>query len=46
MKRSRRLLRDVRIAWKVLPLAFLKYRPILAHLVPMRRCNLDCAYCN
>src|SRR5512146_2072894 len=20
--------------------------PVLAHLVPIRRCNLDCAYCN
>ena len=20
--------------------------PILAHLIPMRRCNLSCAYCN
>jgi hypothetical protein len=46
MKHSRRFLRDVRIGWKALPLAFFKYRPILAHLVAMRRCNLDCAYCN
>ena len=23
-----------------------KYHPILAHLVPIRRCNLACAYCN
>ena len=20
--------------------------PILAHIIPMRRCNLSCAYCN
>ncbi len=20
--------------------------PIMAHIIPMRRCNLDCAYCN
>jgi len=46
MKRSRRLLRDVRIGWKALRLVVFKYRPILAHLVPMRRCNLDCGYCN
>jgi MoaA/NifB/PqqE/SkfB family radical SAM enzyme len=31
-----------RIAW-----AFLDRRhPVLAHLIPMRRCNLACAYCN
>jgi MoaA/NifB/PqqE/SkfB family radical SAM enzyme len=23
-----------------------KYHPILAQIVPMRRCNLECAYCN
>src|SRR6201996_5448809 len=23
-----------------------KHHPILAHIVPMRRCNLSCAYCN
>lgn len=23
-----------------------RYHPILAHLVPMRRCNLSCTYCN
>src|ERR687888_200613 len=22
------------------------YRPVLAHLIPIRRCNLACAYCN
>jgi MoaA/NifB/PqqE/SkfB family radical SAM enzyme len=22
------------------------YRPVAAHLVPMRRCNLSCSYCN
>jgi MoaA/NifB/PqqE/SkfB family radical SAM enzyme len=22
------------------------HHPILAHIVPMRRCNLSCAYCN
>lgn len=27
--------------------AFLdRYHPILAHVIPMRRCNLSCAYCN
>jgi MoaA/NifB/PqqE/SkfB family radical SAM enzyme len=23
-----------------------KYRPVAAHLIPTRRCNLSCAYCN
>jgi MoaA/NifB/PqqE/SkfB family radical SAM enzyme len=23
-----------------------KHHPILAHIIPMRRCNLSCAYCN
>src|SRR6202522_3230144 len=23
-----------------------KHHPILAHIVPRRRCNLSCAYCN
>jgi len=23
-----------------------RHHPILAHLVPMRRCNLSCTYCN
>ena len=22
------------------------YRPVAAHLIPIRRCNLSCAYCN
>ena len=22
------------------------YRPVNAHLIPVRRCNLSCAYCN
>src|SRR3990167_9621705 len=31
-----------RIAWGLLH----KGHPLLAHLIPMRRCNLSCAYCN
>ena len=23
-----------------------RYHPILAHIVPIRRCNLSCTYCN
>ena len=31
-----------RIAWAFLD----QNHPVLAHLIPMRRCNLACAYCN
>src|SRR5215475_8573134 len=43
-KRFRRTrAREVRmIAWA---LASTKH-PILVHIIPMRRCNLDCGYCN
>jgi len=38
-----RNLRWGRVAvWTILD----RHHPILAHLVPMRRCNLSCAYCN
>ena len=46
MKRSRRLLRDIRIGWKALRTQVDRYHPILAHIVPIRRCNLACGYCN
>jgi MoaA/NifB/PqqE/SkfB family radical SAM enzyme len=23
-----------------------RYRPVAAHLIPVPRCNLSCAYCN
>jgi MoaA/NifB/PqqE/SkfB family radical SAM enzyme len=33
--------------WKMIAKALVSTdHPILAHLIPMRRCNLDCAYCN
>jgi len=46
MTRRRRFLRDLRIGWKALRTVVDKYHPILAHIVPIRRCNLACAYCN
>ncbi len=46
MMRSRRFFRDLRIGWKALRTQLDKYHPILAHIVPIRRCNLACAYCN
>lgn len=46
MKLTTRWSRNVRwgrvAAWTVLD----RYHPILVHLIPMRRCNLSCAYCN
>ena len=31
-----------KIAWALLD----KHHPVLVHLIPMRRCNLACRYCN
>ena len=46
MRQLTRLRRVVRILGKVAwGLAHVDH-PILAHLIPMRRCNLACAYCN
>ena len=43
IRRAGRNLRAVRQgAWALLH----RRHPILAHLIPMRRCNLACAYCN
>ena len=45
MKRSRRL-DDARVLKGILSSAILHpYRPIIAHLVVTRRCNLSCGYC-
>jgi MoaA/NifB/PqqE/SkfB family radical SAM enzyme len=41
--RARRLARvAAKIVWAVLD----KHHPVLVHLIPMRRCNLSCRYCN
>src|SRR5262245_8047689 len=43
LRKAGRRLRAARAgAWAL----FDRHHPILAHLVPMRRCNLACAYCN
>ena len=48
-RRKRRLrfyrtrLRELRMIGKAL---LSTKHPILAHIIPMRRCNLDCGYCN
>lgn len=36
---------DARVARKVLGAALHPYRPLMAHLIVTRRCNLSCAYC-
>jgi len=41
--RARRMARlAVKIAWALLD----EHHPVLVHLIPMRRCNLACRYCN
>ena len=46
MRRLKRLGTTVR-EWKLVGKALLSQdHPILAHIVPIRRCNLSCSYCN
>src|SRR6187397_291744 len=42
----RRAQRTARIATKAVKALIDTQHPILVHVVPMRRCNLSCAYCN
>jgi MoaA/NifB/PqqE/SkfB family radical SAM enzyme len=42
-KNARRKVREVRMFARAMQSAS---HPILAQIVPIRRCNLDCAYCN
>jgi MoaA/NifB/PqqE/SkfB family radical SAM enzyme len=46
MKFSTRVRRTLRIGRKVAWALLDRHHPILVHLIPMRRCNLSCAYCN
>ena len=43
LKYVHRRLREWRMLWKGLASTD---HPVLAHIIPMRRCNLACAYCN
>ena len=43
VRRASRRVREARML--VRSLRF-RYRPVAAHLIPIRRCNLSCAYCN
>jgi MoaA/NifB/PqqE/SkfB family radical SAM enzyme len=45
-RRLRRANRRVREAQMLVRSLRFRYRPIAAHLIPIRRCNLSCAYCN
>jgi MoaA/NifB/PqqE/SkfB family radical SAM enzyme len=38
--------RNVRGFWQVLKAFVATDHPLLAHLIPIRRCNLSCTYCN
>ena len=46
VRRFRSYQRRIRQARMVARAIKSKHHPILAHIVPMRRCNLSCAYCN
>jgi MoaA/NifB/PqqE/SkfB family radical SAM enzyme len=46
LKRSRARSRRLREAKLVLKGALDVEHPIMAHIIPIRRCNLSCAYCN
>ena len=43
MRRYQRTLRQTRMVANAIKS---KHHPILAHIIPMRRCNLSCTYCN
>ena len=38
--------RNAHGVWQVLKAVASTDHPLLAHLIPIRRCNLDCTYCN
>src|ERR1700690_1082682 len=46
-KRAARFRRTrARELWMITKALASKNHPILVHIIPMRRCNLDCTYCN
>ena len=47
VRRTLRFVRSrVREVWKLTKAVVSAKHPILVHIIPMRRCNLDCGYCN
>src|SRR5713226_2764934 len=45
-RRLKGLYRDLRGAWEVFRALASTEHPLLAHIIPIRRCNLSCKYCN
>ncbi len=45
-RRMRSLVRDARGLRAVAKAVVSTEHPLLAHIIPMRRCNLACTYCN
>ena len=46
-RRRMRFVRSrVREVWKIVKALVSTHHPFLVHIIPMRRCNLDCGYCN
>jgi MoaA/NifB/PqqE/SkfB family radical SAM enzyme len=45
-RRVRKMRRRAREARMLIHAFRFKYHPIAAHLIPVRRCNLSCSYCN
>lgn len=45
-RRVRRVNRRVREARMLVRSLRFRYQPVAAHLIPIRRCNLSCTYCN
>ena len=43
MRRAHRRVREARMLIRSLRF---RYQPVAAHLIPIRRCNLSCTYCN
>src|SRR5271163_4240199 len=43
LRRYQRTMRQTRMVARAIKS---KHHPILAHIIPMRRCNLSCVYCN
>ena len=43
LRRANRRVREARMLTRSLRF---RYQPVAAHLIPIRRCNLSCAYCN
>ena len=45
-RRLKSLHRDLRGAWEVFRALASTEHPLLVHIIPIRRCNLSCKYCN